>query len=362
MKHVFLYAYDKVNLGDDLFVRTITNRYPQTKFYMWSDLDNRHNFSDISNLTVIDCHSKVIRGIARIWKSFPARYRAWIEKHCDIMVYIGGSIFAEYSQWERYVEWWRKKAVQKPMYILGANWGPYFTPQYQEGMKEVFGLMKDVCFRDQYSIEQFQHISSVRYAPDILFACPIQQKEIKEKQIFVSVIDCGSDDHILLNEYKEKYIENMSLLLKQYLENGCTLILSSFCKKERDDKAISDIMNNICTHDYADNIKVLSYNGTNGKKIIEAISSSNYVIATRFHGIVLALAAGRPVLPIVYSDKTLHMLESICFDGCLFDLRLDEPFSFDLSKEHWKNYKSLQLKRICDEAEKHFSKLDRILK
>ena len=40
-KRCFLYAYDKQNLGDDLFVHTICNRYPDAQFYMWSAPVNR---------------------------------------------------------------------------------------------------------------------------------------------------------------------------------------------------------------------------------------------------------------------------------------------------------------------------------
>ena len=32
MKRIFLYAYDKINLGDDLFISFITNRYPDIYF------------------------------------------------------------------------------------------------------------------------------------------------------------------------------------------------------------------------------------------------------------------------------------------------------------------------------------------
>ena len=32
MNSVFLYAYDRQNLGDDLFVHTITKRYPDVQF------------------------------------------------------------------------------------------------------------------------------------------------------------------------------------------------------------------------------------------------------------------------------------------------------------------------------------------
>ena len=31
MKKIFLYAYDHINLGDDLFIETIANRYPDTE-------------------------------------------------------------------------------------------------------------------------------------------------------------------------------------------------------------------------------------------------------------------------------------------------------------------------------------------
>ena len=44
MKKIFLYAYDHVNLGDDLFIETIVNRYPDTEFYFWTDNENKKVF------------------------------------------------------------------------------------------------------------------------------------------------------------------------------------------------------------------------------------------------------------------------------------------------------------------------------
>ena len=51
MKKLFLYAYDRRNLGDDLFVHIITKRYPDVKFYMWSDKMNRETFACIDFLS-----------------------------------------------------------------------------------------------------------------------------------------------------------------------------------------------------------------------------------------------------------------------------------------------------------------------
>ena len=109
-------------------------------------------------------------------------------------------------------------------------------------------------------------------------------------------------------------------------------------------------------------ISVLSYDGTNSNDILTSISESDYVIATRFHGVILALAAGRPVLPVIYSDKTQHTLNSIGFNGRCFDLRSQKTISFAQSKENWHNPQKYHMDRIYSDAEKHFSKLDTVLK
>lgn len=360
VKRVFLYAYDKVNLGDDLFIRTITSRYPGTKFYLWSDAINKHNFADIRNLILVDQDSVSIRMLSKIWPSFPSRYHAWIENHCDAVVYIGGSIFIEYPHWERYVTWWNEKATQHMMYVLGANWGPHTTEAYRAGLAEAFSTMQDVCFRDRYSCEQFEGVSTVRYAPDMLLDYPMPCCAIKQKQIFVSLIHCGGDDHSSLSPYKNTYLGNMVTLLQKYLDDGCSIVLASFCKHEGDEQAVLDILQRL--NGSSDRLRTLKYNGTNSKDLLEAIAESDYVIATRFHGVILALAAGRPVLPVIYSDKTLHTLESIGFHGRVFDFRLSEPMQYEQSKENWEHDRGVQIEQLRLKSQKHFAKLDLMLK
>lgn len=360
MKHVWLYAYDKVNLGDDLFIRYLVTRYPNHKFYLWSDAINKRNFSDLENLTVIEQQSKSLRVFGKICGSIQARFRTWLENHSDAIVYIGGSIFIEYPNWERYVTWWKEKANSKPMYVLGANWGPYVTEAYKEGIAEAFASMRDVCFRDEYSKRQFDHISTVRYAPDILFSCKMPQCAVKEKHIFVSLIDCSSEDHCALKEYEHNYLNSMTSMLQSYLDDGCNITLASFCKQEGDEYAIFELSKQLCCSDLGDRVRTIVYNGMNSYDLLKAIAESDYVIATRFHGVVLALAAGRPVLPIVYSDKTLHTLESIGFNGSVFDLRTSEPFSYEQSKKNWIEPEEIPIDTIRKEAQNHFSLLDLI--
>ena len=350
MKEVFLYAYDRQNLGDDLFVHTITKRYPDVQFYMWSDKKNRRVYAGVPNLKVIDKDSKFVHLLHKLRPSLIARYRSWIENRCDAVVYIGGSIFMEYPNWEQICSWWEYEAKNRHFYVLGANFGPYHTEAYRKKMEEIFRDCQDVCFRDKYSAELFPGV--VRQAPDILFGCPMPEVPVKEDQIFVSVINCaGRDESHNLNAHDDRYVANMAALLRQLLAEGKKIVLSSFCKEEGDEEGISKILSAMgCEND--PRVRVLCYDGTNADALTTAIAESGGVIGTRFHATILAIAAGRPVLPIVYSDKTKHVIEDLGFTGTVYDLREDAP---------WTATEMATIVAPAAGAQGHFEKLDQVL-
>lgn len=353
MKKVFLYAYDRQNLGDDLFVHTIAKRYPDVQFYMWSDLKNRETFACLPNLKVIDKDSRLVCLLQKLRPSLVSRYKGMIEGRCDAVVYIGGSIFMEYPNWEQICTWWDWTAQNRPFYVLGANFGPWHTEGYRRKMAQIFANCKDVCFRDHYSKALFSDVDTVRQAPDILFAYPMPQVPVKEKQVFVSVINCaGRDESHALSGCNERYVANMAKLLQGCLDDGCELIVSSFCKVEGDEEGISKILATMsCEND--PRIRVLCYDGTNADELTTAIAESAWVIATRFHATILAMAAGRPVLPIVYSDKTKHVLEDLDFQGTVHDLREDGIWTFSAPAT---------VEPPAVSAQRHFEKLDQLLK
>lgn len=359
MKRIFLYAYDKQNLGDDLFIHTITKRYPHVRFYMLSNKENRRTFASLPNLRIVDRDSRFVRFMNKLRPSLFARYKAWLEKRCDAVVYIGGSIFMEYPNWEQICTWWEYEAENRPFYVLGANFGPYHTEAYRKKMAEVFANCRDVCFRDSYSYDLFHDVPAVRSAPDILFSYPMPKVEIKKKQVFVSVIDCaGRDENHSLSDCDERYVTNMAKILREYLNDGYNLVLSSFCKEEGDEVGIAKILAAMGCENHP-GIRVLCYDGTNADELTEAIAESEFVIATRFHGIILALAAGRPVLPIVYSDKTLHVLEDLGFDGTVYDLRNNDNWEYTIMNGR----RSMSVTPdIYASSQIHFRQLDRLLK
>ena len=358
MRRVFLYAYDKQNLGDDLFIHTITKRYPHVQFYMWSDSKNREIFRCLPNLKIMEKGQGMMGVLDRIRPSLAVRYRNWLESRCQAVVYIGGSIFMEYQNWEHILNWWEYTAENRPFYVVGANFGPYHTEAYREKMAQIYGKMKDVCFRDQYSYNLFSQVVTVRQAPDILFGYPMPAAQVAEKQIFVSVINCAArDESHGLTEYDASYVENMACLLETYRRDGYRLVLSSFCEQEGDQEGIKKILQAMNAENAGD-IQVLSYDGTNADVLAYAIAQSEFVVATRFHAAILALVAGRPVLPVLYSDKTRHVLEDLGFDGPMIDLRtcqdyttVGRPADFLVDRQ-----------KLAREAQNHFRKLDEILK
>lgn len=361
MKKVYLCAYDRQNLGDDLFVHTIAKRYPHVQFYIWTDAENKAVFSSLSNLKVIDQDSKWVHFLRKVRPSLVFRYRNAIKKKCVAEVYIGGSIFMEYPNWTEPENMWEYEAEHWPFFALGCNFGPWHSPGYRDKMAGIYAKMKDVCFRDRYSAELFKDVPTVRQAPDILFNCPMPKVAVDEKNVFVSLIDCASrDDSHGLAALDSSYITGMAKLLREYLDNGHTLTLASFCRHEGDEKAIVKIRQALGVTEDDNRVRDLCYTGTNADKLLSAIAGAGFVIAGRFHASILALAAGRPVLPVIYSDKTTHVLEDLGYKGITVDLR----------KENWVDYATAESNRsiitpidtVKEQAQGHFAVLEQLIK
>lgn len=363
MKKIFLHAYNKGNLGDDLFIETIANRYEDVRFYMWKN-QNNHNFDEQKNLTQLSEKSQIINILHKIRPSFAVRYKNYFVQRCEASVYIGGSIFIEYSAWKNIVNWWKYQVEYQKFYVLGANFGPYQTKEYKIAMGNVFSKMKDICFRDKHSYELFTELDTVRYSPDILFGCEIESKQ-KENKVFVSVIDClkKSEGISSLKQYNKKYRNGMTKLLRQCLEKGYQVVITSFCKVEGDEEAADYFYEKMKNDFKTENLKILKYTGENRQEVLSELGTSEYVIGTRFHAVILGLSAGCKVLPIIYSDKTKYVLEDISTRSipCI-DLRKEQAeWEKDIQNYYFMLEKS-EIEWLRKESMNHFKNLDQLLK
>lgn len=358
MKKIFLYAYDETNLGDDLFIRTIASRYSNVKIYFWTNKNNKKIFNDIKNLRILDKDNRLMKILTRFWPSVIVRYQEMYKKRSDAVVYIGGSIFIEYPTWKDIVNWWKYQVDSYKVYCVGANFGPYENDEYRKSMSEIFSEVQDICFRDSYSVSLFKNINNVRCAPDILFSYDMPEIPLKAKQVFISVINCKVKEGGSLARNRENYEKGIQSYIEMFLKKGYEIVIASFCKDEGDEE-VTDQYENI----YKNNkkVKILNYNGYNYKKLLHELANSEYVIATRFHAMILGMVAKCKVIPIIYSDKSKNVLYDLGIKDGIRDLRrLNEiNLQMDGNVIIFDNEFIKELKR---KSEKHFLKLDMILK
>jgi colanic acid/amylovoran biosynthesis protein len=355
MRKVALRFYSKVNLGDDLFVRILVRRY-KNPFTICLPAKDSFGFEKhvlplsltIAKYTVLSLSHKLrIRYLATL------RYAL---KNTDLLVYIGGSIFIDNNNqntWEREKKFYKNLKV--PYYLIGSNFGPSLSASFNNRVCSILQGAKDVCFRDKYSYDQFPTLTNTRYAPDIVFGLDTANFPASSKaRIVISVIDAGRKFE---SSTADKYYELVASYAKQAVADKNVVVLMSFCKREGDEDAIEKTIlmldentrMNTTKHCYRGDID----------KALQEFASCKYVIATRFHAIILGLVFGKKVLPLAYSDKTTHVLNDIGFTGKTVDIRNIE--STDVSDF---SLNSLTVHDVSNEkkhSEEHFRELDKVL-
>ena len=364
MKQIFVDAYLAFNLGDDLFIDILSKRYPNTNFelnYLGKAYRNfvcKYGNLKTRKYNIID---KILEKVNL--KETVYNYKE-IASRNDALLFIGGAIFREEEYHNTLYNYRIKlikafKELKKPVFILGANFGPVETEQFILDYKYLFKYCDDVCFRDEYSYNIFKDMSNVRKESDIVFQLKLKeiQKNKNKEIIGISIIDVNHKQG--LADYEDIYIKEMIRIIKYiiYSNKRCSLI--SFCESEGDLNTINKIINKLDEIEKK-NIIIYNYNG-NIDEILKVISEFNLFISARFHGNIIAQLMNIPNIPIIYSEKTSNMLKDIGFKGKTVNVKdMDKANIVELLKSN--NYSSnVDLENIIKSSEKQFIKLDRFL-
>lgn len=351
---IFLNAYIDKNLGDDLFVDLIVNRYKNVNF---CTISYQKKYFDYENLKIIHFTflTRCLNKIIKIISDYSFDLYSVLANQNRAVVTIGGSMFME-SEASYKVLYYNNYKI--PYFIIGTNVGPYQTDKYLSFLKEnIFQNAKDICFRDKKSFTLFNKLDNVRYAPDLLFSLNMQNYKIikpTKKKVIISVIDVNKKFSQIKNANCEKY-ETLIIDLINYFENLSYCVeLISFCKDEGDDNAIQRILLK-----YGKNVNIFSYSANISETITE-LSTATTIVGTRFHANILGFLLNKNVIPIIYNDKTKNMLKDINFAGAYFDIS-------DSSKMDINNLKIEDLDYLVDVKEQirksndHFLELDKFM-
>lgn len=359
MKTVMIHAYTQFNLGDDLFIKILCERYPETAFVIFAPRQYKRRLKHISNLHVFTNNSLITRGISYVCRklSLHSNFLKLLTKKCDAIIWIGGSIFIQDGCWQKDLKY-RKALVSqdKPSFLLGANFGPYDDQQFYLGHKSLFKRYTDICFRDQYSYSLFNDLSHVRVASDIIFQ--LDQPAVKhiEDSVVISIIKPSIRKHLANKDaiYYQK-IKEISMI---FIDHGYTVTLVSFCEFESDHDAI-EIIEKLIPTSYLSKLTKHYYKG-NIDETLYIIAKSSFVIATRFHAMILGWIYGKPVFPIVYSEKMKHVMNDIEFTGSYSDFdQLDKLEATQVFSSMKTN--TIDINAQIKDAAKHFDILDTYL-
>ncbi|WP_242524591.1 polysaccharide pyruvyl transferase family protein [Metabacillus sp. cB07] len=355
--------YLQFNLGDDLFLDILAKKFPDCLFtvnYLGNNYDNFfQNYHNVQRrkytlLNKIGQRLKISDSISN--------YDNVAENH-DALLFIGGSIFREetyhnalYNERLKMVNEFKKQ--DKKVFVLGANFGPFKTDDFFQNYKEFFRLCDDVCFRDQYSFHLFKDLKQVRYAPDIVFQMDISNyKHIKmEKKVGFSIIDVRHKHG--LSDYHVSYVNSTVKAIQNFVDKGFECYLISFCDSEGDLKVIKEILLNLSPK-VKESVHIYEYKG-NLKEAISLIASFKLLIAARFHANILGLLLGIGLMPIIYSNKTLNMLEDLKHTDVIINMdELSLQYDCETIEKTWTN--CMKLDQVSQVAINQFASIDQFI-
>lgn len=361
IKRLLVNAYFAQNVGDDLFLKILFDRYPKEKFYLLTSNQNyKKTFEDYQNVKIIKSLS--VKFGKFTYDFFSKSQSLFKYRKFDAFINIGGSIFVEKPGWEsglikRSVLPKTFNEMNKKSFLIGANFGPFKDELFIKQHKDFFSLFEDVCFRDTYSYEIFNDQEHIRYAPDVVFNLPNANHPISNSKIAgFSIINLENRED--LKEHSKNYLKKMEEFIKSYIDIGYKVKLFSFCNKEGDLIAINKIMNNL-DHTYQKQIEVVSYS-TDLKFFLNEFQACEIIVGTRFHSIILALVFNQKFIPIVYSRKLYHALKDLdMHNRCCF---IEDINELQVENEIQKSF-DIKVKKSCSllKAQHQFYKLDNFL-
>lgn len=347
---IYVLAYYRLNLGDDLFIKSLIERYPNEKFYLCTYRKYLKPFIGYKNVSFPNSIELLLLRVKD--KLFPNKWgvrNGIVETFSKATVIIGGSIFIDSGNLKR-------NKVHNNTFIIGANYGPEKTKGFRDSVKRELNQTVSCCFRDSYSYNVFSELDNVRWAPDVIFSYDGLPPTKVGNGIAISVMDLNGHH---MSEKQNAYESFIKQICKCFIENGKPVKLLSYCIEEGDSKVakkILDEMDNNCL------IQLVEYNG-DIDYVLNAMNDCEFIFASRFHAMILGWKMRKKVLPIVYSNKHLNVLNDVSFNGFYINLLDDSPFSeIEVSSLFDKITINESVDVLAEDALKQFYDLDEFLK
>ena len=310
---IILEAFFDNNFGDDLFIGTVFNRYPDAEFYaFWDSL-----------------HPAVLNQVQVMERLHirPGNCRMMEEEHFDGYIMVGGDVFMNWGNFRERIA--RMEAVKKHggfVALLGFNLYEEYCEQTLADLRTMMQLADVVLPRDAATAERLHKI-----VPDVEVTCSADMA-------FTARYDTAKTDtrEILGIAPRRKYqaadaehadyCAGMAAIADGWLEAhpaGIARFLA-FSAGSFDDADVSREIIALMKH--GNRTEIVPHTGDMGV-FLEQLKNCTAMLPTRFHGLVFALIYNIPFVAVTYEVKLNQLLDELNYKG----LRL--PYGVKLSGE-----------------------------
>ncbi|MGN1123080.1 MAG: polysaccharide pyruvyl transferase family protein [Eubacterium sp.] len=375
---VKLNGYFQKNLGDDLFFEILFSKFPDVEFYVdispcyvTKSIAKNKNvkigvFTKIlyrpvklilkclkySRLYIYFC--ALVNKFNRFFNSNGADYKAKLS--------VTGSCFFQQRCESEPLDLKKTSVCNKsyflnkavvPEFIVGCNVGPVYDVEFLEELKHRFEGYYNVSMRDKASYNLFSFMENVSYAPDIVFNYDTSKYSglPKERSIVISLINIEHKINELSKKDNSLYYEKLAEIINQYSSLGYKVYIVSFCKYEKDDIAAKKTMKLLNKKA----VKHIVYDG-DPEEILKLFSQCEYVIAGRFHAMILAMLFKKPFFPICYDDKMKNYLFDLNYSGNWLDIKDFEGCDFEFVNSNLAENRIVPVEKHIESADLHFEK------
>lgn len=373
MRRGLVYFYPATNLGDDLFLKVLSERYPQITFEIavdkgYGDLGIKNvvvsKYAKISGKMEMVLNRKGNNKILTIKKIIANHIlnfceKAMLRKKYLVKILITGSLFqqggevpGDYKPLNQYNE-------NSPNFLIGANFGPFFQDEFLTSHKEKFeNDFVAVSFRDKHSYNYFSDLPNAIYAPDVVLSGNLgAYKTESTDNVIISVMDFSIKPRLAC--YAEVYEKKICEIANMLIEKGKKVVFLSFCDQQGDRRAAERIVKNLKL-DYNKDAEIVSYN-KNIDSVLRLIAGSCFVIATRFHSMILSFYYQKRFFSFVYGEKTLHCLEDFNYTGNYCMIEDTDKLMLDDIIENYNKDIDVDISEKKEQSSNHFKYLDEYL-
>lgn len=366
MEKYMVSGYWRNNLGDDLFLKILCERFPNSTFYTHIDKEFKSSFSDIKNLKLISSSNVVYKVLNKLlnFLNVPLISDFYTILFFEQYIEIGGSIFMQDENWKQ--KFRRRNFISKYVkdyYVIGSNFGPFDSGTYLESYFKLFNSINKVSFRDYKSKQFFGGIDTINVAPDAILSLDRQKSKIYEESktnyILISVIDLitkkasrSEELNLLVDDYEYQIAE----ITRKYIGNNLDVVLMSFCDFEEDNLAIARILK-LLPKEVSDKVDVFQHKTIDDS--LNMIKNAKKIISTRFHGMILGWLYRIPTFVITYSEKTKFVINELYDEQSYCDIRKFTSLSFSCIESNFSIIPKDKIDEICYASHNQFLFVDK---